>query len=144
MREFLLERKKITLSIPEFLSYERGEKTLSQIVDERKIEKLLSDPKIFKVSTITLALVMTISEKAMAVDVLVKLSKLEEAAALVINLIQQVGFLICTIMALIELIRAMVKKDLNEISSIFVKYILGFASLYALPWAFEIIRGMFV
>lgn len=53
------------------------------------------------------------------------------------------GFWLCLIMCLIEVLKALAKGDSKDITRIVIKYLLGYGSLYLIPWLFELIALLF-
>lgn len=53
------------------------------------------------------------------------------------------GFWLCLIMCLVEVLKALAKGDTKDISRVIIKYLLGYGSLYLIPWLFELIAAFF-
>lgn len=53
------------------------------------------------------------------------------------------GFWLCLFMCLFEVLMALSKGDTKQISRIVIKYLLGYSSLYLIPWIFNLIAQLF-
>lgn len=151
IREMVLNNMKVEMSIPQYCAYQRGELTLEQIVDynlaEKNVEMWLKNPQVFKKATLIMALLLTVEQKCLAMSTTLEqaLTPIERMKVLVdkvmeiVTIIQMVGFIICLIMGLIEMIRAIINKDLSSIISIGIKYFIGLTAILVFPFALKMV-----
>ncbi|GAA0825166.1 hypothetical protein [Clostridium tertium] len=139
--------KKITMTIPQFLSYERGELTLKEIKEINKadlfIGDLMKDKRISKVLIFTTAC-LNIANKVLA-STEDALNKVDSVGAEFLSIIQRVGFWICLIGCILEILIAVFKKGggKNEVLSTIFKWLIIFSSFYFLPAIFRFIAAAF-
>lgn len=144
MIEKLLYYKKINMSIPEFLAYERGEITLKEIWGRRELDKFfgkIMDNKKYKcflVFILASALIVINSINTYAVDT----TAIDNVGNTLLGLFKTCGYWFCIILGLKEIIGVLLSGDYKKIGSIFVTYSLAFGSFYALPWVFDMIKDL--
>ena len=147
LKEMFLERTNMVMSIPQYNAYMRGELTLQEIREQNRaasiFNRLLNNPLVFKTSALILALLLNIDKKCYALTngtgIYPRLEALVEKTMEIVYIVQTVGFVICLIMGLIDIIKAMINKNTDEIISIAIKYLLGFVSLFAFPFFLKLI-----
>ena len=151
IREYYLKKYgTVTMSFEQYRMYKSGELSLCEIKDmkraEQEINKLLAYPQVFKKATVIVALLMSLESKcyAMAVETgfdqqMDRLGKIVDKTMQIVYVIQTVGFIICLIMGLIEIIKALVNKDTGAIISVGIKYLLGFSALFIFPYLLKMI-----
>lgn len=71
------------------------------------------------------------------------LPKIAEAEEIVLDYGFAVGRLVCVIMAIFEIVKAIKDGDTNAFWGIIIKYALALCSLKMLPWVFDMIAGFF-
>lgn len=71
------------------------------------------------------------------------MKKLDVAGETVLEILQKIGYWGAIFMAVWEGIGAIKEGDTNKILSIAVKYLLAYATLKGLPWAFDLIGNIF-
>lgn len=139
--------REIIMSIPQFLSYERGEFTITQIKEINKADSfigdLMNDKRISKVLIFTTAC-LNIANKVLA-STEDALNKVDKVGAEFLSIIQRVGFWVCVIGCILEILIAVFKKGggKNEILSLIFKWLIIFASFYFLPATFRFIAAAF-
>lgn len=139
--------KEITMSIPQFLAYERGELSIEEIKEINKadlfIRDLMKDKRISKLLIFTTAC-LNISNKVFA-STEDTLNKVDLVGTQFLSIIQRVGFWVCVIGCILEIIIAVFKKGggKNEILSLIFKWLIIFASFYFLPATFRFIAEAF-
>lgn len=140
----------VSMSLEEYNAYKSGELTLCEIKDLKKanieINRLLDNPLVFKKVTLIVALLMTVETKCYALtqspgfeNQMSKLKEIVDRTMEIVYVIQIVGFIICLIMGLIEIIKAIINKDNAQIISVGIKYLLGFSSLFIFPYLLRMI-----
>lgn len=60
-----------------------------------------------------------------------------------LGVLRSVGYWICICMCLVEVLKSLMQGDTKGIAKIIVKYLIGFSTLYFLPWAFDAIKESF-
>jgi hypothetical protein len=139
--------KEITMSIPQFLAYERGELSIKEIKEINKVDTflgdLMKDERISKILVFTTAC-LNIANKVLA-STEEALNKVDKVGAEFLSIIQRVGFWICLIGCILEILIAVFKKGggKNEVLSTIFKWLIIFASFYFLPAIFRFIASAF-
>lgn len=109
---------------------------------DRFIKKLCSNKRLKSFIVFCLAcslFILVPSETAYALD----LRRVDEVGRTFLAIIQKVGYWVCLIMAIKEILSEVVKGSTRGIGSIVVKYALAFGTLFALPWIFDLIIEIF-
>lgn len=142
MKRFFLE-KEIRMSIPEFLSYTRGELTLREIKKNRDVEniflRLYNNRRTRRFIITFLAGFLFVESNVLGVN----LEPVNGAGRTLLNIVQTFGYWACLVMSVVEVAKSLVNGDTRGISRIIIKYLIGFASFYALPWMFDLIKSFF-
>lgn len=125
----------VTMTIPQFMAYERGELSLKDIkrnIDTKYIEK---------VCAFSIAL-MNCSSIAFAntTDAIAKVNGLGNT---VLNMAHIIGYWLCLFGAIVEILKAAMNGMSKDVWKIFIKYFILFASLYLLPFAFDFVKESF-
>ncbi len=129
--------KELTMSIPQFLAVQRNELTYEEIRQaQREINK---NYRLRKCLVVSLACNLILEKYGYAADT----SRIDVAGYAILSTAQRIGYWACLIMCLIEVIMALIARRNDDIKKICTKYILGFASLYFMPWIFDFIRDFF-
>lgn len=134
--------KEITMSIPQFLQYQRGGKTIKDIELENGLEsiatKIMKDTRLRKMAVFTISSLNYMS---------VAYAGIEEANAKVNNVgymlfssIQTIGYWLCLIGCIMEILKSVMNGSSKDVGKIMLKYLLIFASLYLMPFAFNLIK----
>lgn len=143
--EKILYNKKITMSIPEYLSYERREITLKDIYYNQKMDHIAkviinSKYKLFFIFIIASGLLVLNSTQVLAVDT----SKIDSAGSTLLTIVRTAGYWFCIILACKDIVGALIEGNTKAVGQIVVKYIVGFGALYALPWVFDLIKEILI
>lgn len=139
--------KEITMTIPQFMAYQRGELTINEIKEINKADSfigdLMKDKRISKLLIFTTAC-LNIAEKVLA-STEDALNKVDIVGRQFLGIIQRVGFWVCVIGCILEIIIAVFKKGggKNEVLSTIFKWLIIFASFYFLPATFKFIAEAF-
>lgn len=137
--------KEITMSIPQFLAYERGEKTLRDIEIENGLEsiaaKIISNDRVRRMAVFTIAsLNYTSTVLAETTDAM---AKIDNAGGKFFGMIQSIGYWLCLIGCILEILKCVMNGASSDIGRIMGRYLLIFASFYLMPWAFDLIKAIF-
>ena len=92
---------------------------------------------------LTSMLTFVMAQPVYAQGVYEPLPKIREAENLVLEYGFAVGRLVCVVMAMFEIIKAIKDGDTNAFWGILVKYAIALASFKMLPWVFDLIAGFF-
>lgn len=137
--------KEITMSIPQFLQYERGEKTLKDIEIENGLEsiatKIMKDNRIRKIAVFTIAS-LNYTNIVLA-DTTDAIARIDSAGLMFFGIIQSIGYWLCLIGCIMEILKSVMNGSSKEVGKLMMKYILIFAALYLMPFAFNLIREIF-
>lgn len=133
---------KVVMNHTQFLQWKYGNKTTLDI----KLENLgVKDSKKFKKQLIigigaTLFLVNN-TDYVLAAD----LGAIDKLGNTFLDIVRRVGYWIALICALVEIIRTSMRGGNNssEIGKIIMKYLLIYASLYLMPYLFDLVKGAF-
>lgn len=138
-------KKEITMSIPQFCAYKRGEKTLKDIKIENGLEsiaiKIMNDERLRKMAVFTIA-GLNYASKVFA-DVSEASAKINEAGIQILGVVQTIGYWLCIIFCLMEILKSIMNGSSKDVGKIMLKYTLIFASLYLMPFAFNLIKEIF-
>ena len=153
MLEQILEYKRIRMTIPEFLQYQRGELTLKEIYFNRKtrrvvdniLNKIINCDKTRASFIFFLACCFVILDvnKVLAEGTSVDVSSIDRLGYTLLSITRSLGYWVCIILACKEIITELMSGG-KDIGKIFVKYIIAFGSLYALPWVMDMIKSIIV
>lgn len=137
--------KEITMSIHQFLQYERGEKSIKDIEIENGLEsiatKIINNDRLRKMAIFTIASLNYIS--SVQADVAQAAAKIDSAGIMFFGILQSIGYWLCLIGCIMEILKSVMNGTSKDIGRVMLKYLLIFASLYLMPWAFDLIRGIF-
>lgn len=134
-----MRKKEITMSINEFLDY----------TEKNKLERLayqLLNNKNFKTFIIfSLAVALILIDKQVAYATTPDLSGIDKMGRTFLGIIQHGGYWITLVMGLIDVIKQVPRggDGFGNIGKIIAKYILIFASLYFMPYMFDIVKDCF-
>ena len=150
IRELILNNSTISMTFEQYKAYSSGELTLCEVKDikraTKEINKLLEHPLIFKRATLITALLLSLEKKCYALQTspafdqqMERLQNVIDRVMQIVYVIQTVGFVVCLVMGLIDIIKAIINKDTGQVISIGIKYLLGFSSLFLFPYLLRMI-----
>lgn len=132
----------VVMNHTQFLEWKYGSKTTIDI----KLENLgIKDSKKFEkqlvIGIATTLFVISNPTYAFAVD----LGAIDVLGNTFLGIIRRVGYWIALISALTEIIKTSMRGGNNtaEIGKIIMKYLLIYASLYLMPYLFDLVKGAF-
>ena len=129
--------KNLTMTIPEFLAVQRNELSYKEIRQAQK--EINKSYRLKRCLVVSLACNFMLEKYVYAADT----SRIDIAGSTILSTAQEIGYWACLIMCLIEVIMALISRRTDDVKKICTKYILGFASLYFMPWIFDFIRDFF-
>lgn len=71
-------------------------------------------------------------------------SKIDAAGWKILDIARSIGYWICLVMCITEIIKTIMEGNAKNISKIMMKYALAFAALYFFPWILDLIKEIFV
>lgn len=134
----------IAMNHEQFLQWRNKEKTTLDIQLENMNIRLINSKKLKKQIVVSIATALFILNnpiRVMAVD----LGAIDKLGNTFLVIIQRVGYWIALAAALTEIIRAGMKagNSTSEIGKIILHYLLLFASLYLMPYLFNMVAEAF-
>lgn len=137
--------KEIKMTIRQFLAYERGEKSLKDIELENGLEsiarKIINNDRLRKITVFTIASLNYMS--TVYADAKEAVARIDNAGLMFFGIIQSIGYWLCLIGCIMEILKSVMNGSSKEIGKLMMKYILIFAALYLMPFAFNLIREVF-
>lgn len=137
--------KEVTMTIPQFLAYERGEKTIKDIEVENGLEniatKIMKDDRLKKITVFTIASLNCMN--TVYADTVQAVAKINSAGNTFLSIFQSIGYWLCLIGCIMEILKSVMNGSSKDVGKMMLKYILIFAALYLMPFAFNLIREIF-
>lgn len=137
--------KEITMSIKQFLEVQAGEKTYKDIEIENGLEslatKILNDDRLRRMTVFTIAGLNYASE--VLADTSQAVAKINVAGYTFLNIVQTLGYWLCLIGCIMEILKSLMNGSSKDVGKLMLKYLLIFAALYLMPFAFDLIREIF-
>lgn len=137
--------KEITMTIPQFLQYQRGEKTIKDIELENGLEniatKIMKYDRLKKITVFTIASLNFMS--TVYADTAQAVSKINNAGNAFLTIFQSIGYWLCLIGCIMEILKSVMNGSSKDVGRTMLKYILIFAALYVMPFAFKLISEIF-
>lgn len=122
----------------DFSKKEKSEiKSLDQWIGQVK----KSDKRLYKVLVFTVA-AMGYSANVLA-DTGSALNNIDKIGFVFLSIFQKVGYWGCLLGCFVEILKSLMNTGTKDIWKIFMKYMVIFAILYLLPWAFDLIKETF-
>ncbi|CUP75158.1 hypothetical protein [Clostridium baratii] len=137
-----MRKKEITMTIKEFMNYTNGD------IDLYKIDKLVcnmnkTNYKILVTAVATTLFILTKYNPVFAEGI----AQVDKVGNQLLGIAQQVCYWICLIMGIKEIITELLKGDAihnpSDIMRAIIKYAIAFASVYFMPYLFDMIKTMF-
>ena len=122
----------------DFSKKEKNEiKSLDQWIGQVK----RSDKRLYKILVFTVAS-MSYSATVLA-DTGEALNNIDKIGYIFLSIFQKVGYWGCLLGCFVEILKSLMNTGTKDIWKIFMKYMVIFAILYLLPWAFDLIKETF-
>ena len=122
----------------DFSKKEKSEiKSLDQWIGQVK----RSDKRLYKILVFTVAS-MSYSATVLA-DTGEALNNIDKIGYIFLSIFQKVGYWGCLLGCFVEILKSLMNTGTKDIWKIFMKYMVIFAILYLLPWAFDLIKETF-
>lgn len=137
------------MTFKQYREYESGEKTLREIKRERKelnkleeiATKIVENPRLRRMTVFAIAGLNYMS--VAAADAAAATSKIDVAGNMFLGIVQGIGYWLCLIGCIMEILKCVMNGSSKDVGRIMLKYLLIFATLYLMPWAFDLIKGIF-
>ena len=133
------------MTIPQFLAYEREEKSLKDIELENGIEsiatRIINNDRLRKITVFTIASLNYMT--TVQADATEAIARIDSAGYMFFGIIQSIGYWLCLIGCIMEILKSVMNGSSKEVGKLMMKYILIFAALYLMPFAFNLIREIF-
>jgi hypothetical protein len=137
---------KETYSIPQFMKMQRDKELLMSLgVTEGVAFEIRCNKKMKILFTLGLALILHYQEALAkpAAKTVEALNKVDTAGATLLAIVRKIGYWICIIMCIIEILRCLGNGNTKEIGKVIVKYLIAFGACYLLPFLFDLIAAIF-
>ncbi len=99
------------------------------------------DLKLYKVLVFTVAGLNYAS--AVLADTTAAVGKIDSAGSMILGVSQSIGYWLCLVGCIVEILKSVMNGTSKDAAKIMIKYILYFAALYLMPFAFDMIRDIF-
>ncbi|MGL5149646.1 MAG: hypothetical protein ACRC7N_03615 [Clostridium sp.] len=140
-----MKKRELTMTIHQFCEMERGNLTLRDIELQNGFEGFAThvkkDKYIEKLVVISMACMLMLGKIANASTNVE--GKIAGAGQRFFNIIRGLGYWLCLIGCVVEVLKSVSSGGSKDIGKIIMKYLLIFGSLYFMPWAFDLIKEMF-
>ncbi|MDU1279242.1 MAG: hypothetical protein E6960_12260 [Clostridium sp.] len=137
--------KEITMSIPQFLAYERGEKSIKDIEIENGLEsiatKIMNNNRIRKMVVFTIASLNYMN--TVLADTSEAVARINIAGNTFLTIFQSIGYWLCLIGCIMEILKSVMNGSSKDVGKVMLKYLLIFAALYLMPFAFNLVKEIF-
>lgn len=137
--------KEITMSIKQFMEVQAGEKTYKDIEIENGLEslatKIINDDRLRRMTVFVIAGLNYASE--VLADTSQAVAKINTAGNMFLSVFQTLGYWLCLIGCIMEILKGIMNGSSKDIGKVMLKYLLIFAALYLMPFAFDLIREIF-
>ena len=104
-----------------------------------EVEK--KDTRLYKILVFTVA-GLNYASKVLA-DTTEAMGKVKVAGSTILGLIQGIGYYLCLLSCIIEILKSIMNGSSKDVAKIMMKYLLIFASLYLMPFLFDLVREIF-
>ena len=104
-----------------------------------EIEK--KDTRLYKMLVFTVA-GLNYASKVLA-DTTEAMAKVDKAGFTLLGLIQTIGYWLCLIMCVVEILKSIMNGSSKSVGGIMIKYLLIFTSLFLMPFLFDLIKEIF-
>lgn len=137
--------KDISMSLNQFIDLSNNKKSLIQIRFENlDLNRLLENKKFknFLIGGLAVGIHLINTKTVFAAP---DLSGIDRMGMTFLHIVQNAGYWICLVMGIVSVLKEITKggDNVGNIGKVILKYIISFASLYMLPYFFDIVKGCF-
>ena len=131
---------KFTLNHEEFLQYKYNNKSLLSLKFKRLFENELLKKSLISIGESSIMIILNANNCYAIAD----MSKIDVAGNMFLEIVKHAGYWIILIVAICNVIKTATTTNNNsDIFKVIVKYILIYATLFILPWGFDLVEGVF-
>ena len=131
---------KFTLNHEEFLQYKYNNKSLLSLKLKRLFENELFKKSLISIGESSIMIILNANNCYAVADT----SKIDVAGNMFLEIVKHAGYWIILIVAICNVIKTATATNNNsDIFKVIAKYILIYATLFILPWAFDLVEGVF-
>ena len=131
---------KFTLNHEEFLQYKYNNKSLLSLKLKRLFENELFKKSLISIGESSIMIILNANNCYAVAD----MSKIDVAGNMFLEIVKHAGYWIILIVAICNVIKTATTTNNNsDIFKVIAKYILIYATLFILPWAFDLVEGVF-
>ena len=131
---------KFTLNHEEFLQYKYNNKSLLSLKFKRLFENELLKKSLISIGESSIMIILNANNCYAVAD----MSKIDVAGNMFLEIVKHAGYWIILIVAICNVIKTATTTNNNsDIFKVIAKYILIYATLFILPWAFDLVEGVF-
>ena len=131
---------KFTLNHEEFLQYKYNNKSLLSLKFKRLFENELLKKSLISIGESSIMIILNANNCYAIAD----MSKIDVAGNMFLEIVKHAGYWIILIVAICNVIKTATTTNNNsDIFKVIAKYILIYATLFILPWAFDLVEGVF-
>ena len=131
---------KFTLNHEEFLQYKYNKKSLLSLKLKRLFENELFKKSLISIGESSIMIILNANNCYAVADT----SKIDVAGNMFLEIVKHAGYWIILIVAICNVIKTATTTNNNsDIFKVIAKYILIYATLFILPWAFDLVEGVF-
>lgn len=131
---------KITLNHEEFLQYKYNNKSLLSLKLKRLFKNELFKKSLISIGESSIVIILNTNNCYAIADT----SKIDVAGNMFLEIVKHAGYWIILIVAICNVIKTATTTNNNsDIFKVIAKYILIYATLFILPWAFDLVEGVF-
>ena len=131
---------KFTLNHEEFLQYKYNNKSLLSLKLKRLFENELLKKPLISIGESSIMIILNANNCYAVAD----MSKIDVAGNMFLEIVKHAGYWIILIVAICNVIKTATTTNNNsDIFKVIAKYILIYATLFILPWAFDLVEGVF-
>ena len=131
---------KFTLNHEEFLQYKYNNKSLLSLKFKRLFENELLKKSLISIGESSIMIILNANNCYAVAD----MSKIDVAGNMFLDIVKHAGYWIILIVAICNVIKTATTTNNNsDIFKVIAKYILIYATLFILPWAFDLVEGVF-
>jgi hypothetical protein len=137
--------KEEIISVSEFIKSCEIERELAfENIELNLIEKNIDHLKKNKAKYMLLIYIIAMTVDLSGITVFATdTAAIDKAGMEILNLIRKVGYWVGIISCMKDVVKEGMRGHSENIGSIVIMYLMGFGVLYFLPWAFDLIKGIF-
>lgn len=100
-----------------------------------------ADNRLKKMAVFTLGSLLYINDTVYAATD--PMGKVNKAGSTILGIVRTIGYWICILGCIMEIVKALMQGDTKSIAKIMMKFGLAFAALFVFPWILDLIKSIF-